>query len=327
MCFGGFIVEFNDIDAVTGRPVPKKIMGLNLVTIYNQRYLLFMSAPFVIWVLVFAYWPLWGWTMAFQKYRPGLGFFQQEWVGLKNFVTLFTDPNIPMVMRNTLVFSLLEMTIGFALPVILAVLLYEVRSLGFRRVIQTVSYLPHFVSWVVAANIVITMLSMDGPVNQMLVALHVIDKPVIFMAKGSLFWGICFSSGVWKEIGWGSIIYIAAIAGIDPELYEAAMVDGAGRFKRIWHITLPGISSTMLVIFMLKIGWLLSVGFEQQLLLSNSFNLQYSTVLDVFIFRTGLGQFNFSYATAAGMFKSVISITLLLMVNSLGKKWADTRVI
>ena len=181
----------------------------------QQKYLYMMSLPFVAWVFVFNYLPLWGWTMAFQNFKPGKGFFDQKWVGFDHFVELFTDDRFMIVMRNTLAMSFMGLIAGFTVPIIFAVLLNEVRQQFLKRTVQTISYLPHFVSWVVAAGIVTKMLSTEGGVvNQVLVGLHIISEPIQFMAKGNLFWGIVTASDVWKETGWNTIIYLAAIAGI-----------------------------------------------------------------------------------------------------------------
>src|SRR5690606_14283821 len=222
-------------------------------TAKNQKILYAMSLPFVAWVFVFNYLPVWGWTMAFQNYIPGKAFWVQEWVGLAHFIQLFQDERFFLVMRNTLAMSFLGLTFGFTIPIIFAILLNEVRNSLFKRVTQTVTYLPHFVSWVVVAGIVTKMLSTDGGViNDILVGLGILDQPYQFMADGRLFWGIVTISDIWKEMGWNAIIFLAAIAGLDPQLYEAAKVDGATRFRQIWHITLPGIRPTILIVLILN---------------------------------------------------------------------------
>jgi putative aldouronate transport system permease protein len=290
-------------------------------TFFENRYLYMMSLPFVAWCFVFSYLPLWGWTMAFQKYRPGRGFFEQKWVGFDNFRQLFSDDTFYLVMRNTLAMSFMGLIAGFTIPIIFAVLLNEVRQMAFKRVVQTVSYLPHFVSWVVVAGIVTKMLSTDnGAINDLLVWLGVIDQPVQFMAKGEWFWGIVTAADVWKETGWNAIIYLAAIAGISPELYEAARVDGANRFKQAWHITLPGIRSTIVILLIMSIGHLVSIGFEKQFLLGNNLVTDYSQVLDLYALNYGLGMGRFSFGTAINIFNSVISILLLFTANGLFKK-------
>lgn len=288
---------------------------------WNSRYMYAMSLPFVIWVFVFSYLPLWGWTMAFQKFRPGKSFSEQEWVGLEHFKALFQDDMFYLVMRNTLAMSLMGLFAGFVVPIIFAVLLNEVRQIAFKRFVQTVSYLPHFVSWVVVAGIVTKMLSTDnGAVNEVLMALGLISEPVQFMAKGEWFWGIVTASDVWKETGWNAIIYLAAISGIGPELYEAAKVDGAGRIQQIWHVTLPGIRSTIIILLIMSIGHLISIGFEKQFLLGNNLVRDYSQVLDLYALNYGLGMGRFSFGTAINIFNSVISLILLFTANGLFKR-------
>lgn len=286
-----------------------------------------MSLPFVAWVFVFNYLPVWGWTMAFQNYIPGKAFWEQEWVGLAHFIQLFQDERFFLVMRNTLAMSFLGLTFGFTIPIIFAILLNEVRNSLFKRVTQTVTYLPHFVSWVVVAGIVTKMLSTDGGViNDILVGLGILDQPYQFMADGRLFWGIVTISDIWKEMGWNAIIFLAAIAGLDPQLYEAAKVDGATRFRQIWHITLPGIRPTILIVLILNIGHLIQIGFEKQMLLGNPLVLEYSEVLELYALNYGIGLGQFSYGTAIGIFNSVVSITLLLLANGIFKRYSNQSV-
>lgn len=300
---------------------PKKRKDGFWKSIVRQKYLYLMSLPFVIWLFVFNYLPLWGWTMAFQNYKPAKSFGDQKWVGFKNFIELFQDERFYLVLRNTLAMSLLGLVFGFIVPIAFAVLLNELRGKYFKRTVQTVSYLPHFVSWVVVAGIITKMLSIDGGiVNDVLMWLNIIDEPIQFMAKGEWFWGIVTASDIWKETGWNAIIYLAAITGIDKELYEAARVDGAGRFRQIWNITLPGIRTTISVLLIMSIGHLVGIGFEKQFQLSNSLVTDYSEVLDLYALNYGINISRFSYGTAISMFTSVVSIILLLTANGIMKK-------
>ncbi|MDQ0223981.1 ABC transporter permease [Metabacillus niabensis] len=293
----------------------------------SQKILYMMSLPFVALVFVFNYLPLWGWTMAFQNFRPGKAFLEQEWVGFEHFIQLFTDERFYMALRNTLAMSLLGLIVGFTVPIIFAILLNEVRHSVFKRTVQTVTYLPHFVSWVVVAGIVTKVLSTDGGiVNDILLGLGIIDEPFQFMAQETWFWGIVTVSDLWKEMGWNAIIFLAAIAGLDPQLYEAAKVDGAGRLRRIWHVTLPGIRPTILVVLILNIGHLVSIGFEKQMLLGNSLVVDYSEVLDLYALNYGIGLGQFSYGTAIGIFNSVVSITLLFLANGIFKRFSNQSV-
>lgn len=292
-------------------------------TIFKEQKTLYaMSLPFIVVVFIFNYLPVWGWLMAFQNYRPGKGIFEQQWVGLDHFVALFTDEKFYLVLRNTLAMSLMGLVVGFTVPIAFAVLLNELRGSAFRRTVQTVSYLPHFVSWVVVAGIVSKMLSVDGgAVNQLLMALGIIDQPIQFMARGSWFWYIVTGSDLWKEMGWNAIIYLAAIAGIDQEQFDATKVDGASRLQQIWHITLPSIAPTIAILLIMSIGHLISIGFEKQFLLGNPLVVDYSEVLDLYALNFGLGMGRFSFGTAIGMFNSIVSIILLLAANGLFKKF------
>lgn len=293
-------------------------------TIRAQRYLFLMSLPFIAWLILFQYVPIWGWTIAFQKYKIGRSFFNQEWVGLRYFVEALTDSRFWLAFRNTLAMSSMGLVAGFIFPIAFALFLNEISQRHFKRAIQTVSYLPHFVSWVVVAGIVIKLLSTEGgAVNEVLLRLGLIKEPIPYMIKPELFWWIVTAAGVWKETGWQSIIYLAAISGINPELYEAAKVDGCGRFARMWHITLPGISSTIVVLFIIAFGHLTQIGFEKQLLLGNAFTTDYAEVIGLYVLKYGIGMGRFSFGTAVGVFNSVIAITLLVTANTIAKKVRD----
>ena len=294
----------------------------------GQKYLLLMCFPFMVWLIMFKYLPLWGWTMAFQRYKPGIPFFRQEWAGFKYFIQMFNDTAFWLTMRNTLAMSTLSLLFGFTLPIVLAVLLNEVRNMAFKKTIQTISYLPHFVSWVIVASLFNKILSIDnGVFNQVLVSLKLIQQPVQWMAKPELFWWLLTSVGIWKEIGWNSIIFLAAIAGISPDLYESATVDGASRLRKIWHITIPGILPTVMVILILNIGNFINTGFEAQYLMRNSLVRDYSDVIDLYILDNGIRVFNFALGTAAGIFKSVISIILIFLANGISRKTMGVKVI
>lgn len=294
----------------------------------QQKYLYMMAVPFVLWAFVFSYLPLWGWTMAFQKYKPGKSFFEQKWVGLQYFRELFQDEQFFNALRNTLAMSIMGLLAGFIIPIIFAVLLNEVRLQVLKRFVQTVSYLPHFVSWVVAAGIITKMLSTDnGAVNDLLMGLHIINEPIQFMAKGNLFWGIVTASDVWKETGWNTIIYLAAISGIGPELYEAAKVDGASRLQQVRHITFPGIRGTIVILLIMSIGHLISIGFEKQFLLGNNLVRDYSQTLDLYALNYGLGMGRFSFGTAINIFNSVVSVILLFTANGIFKKITKESII
>ncbi|OMF94768.1 protein lplB [Paenibacillus sp. FSL R7-0337] len=305
-------------------------VGLNKTRLFfnrliQQRTLAFMCIPFVIWAFVFKYLPIWGWTMAFQNYKPARSFSEQEWAGLKHFRILFEDSTFYRVLRNTLVMSTLQLILGFVTAITLALLLNELKHIVFKRVVQTVSYLPHFISWVVASSIVLTVLSPDGIVNLLLMKLHLLDKPVLWMGKGNYFWGILAGAQVWKDVGWNTIIYLAAITSIDPSQYEAAEIDGAGRFQRMLNITLPGLKPVIIILLIMNLGNILESGFEPQYLLGNGMNLEYSENLDIFVLKYGLGMGSFSLGTAAGIFKTVVSFIFLFSANHIAKRMGESR--
>jgi len=288
-----------------------------------------MSLPFIVWFFIFSYMPLFGWTMAFQNYKPQFGFFEQEWVGLRYFIEAFQDNRFYLVMRNTFVIGFLNVAFSFLFSVLLAVLLNEVSNKWFKKSIQTMSYLPHFVSWVVVVSIFYTVLSPDGVVNNILVSAGLLSKPEAFMAKGPLFWAIITVAQVWKEMGWNSIIYLAAIAGIDQELYEAAEVDGAGRLRKIWHITLPGIRQTMIILLVLQIGHLMSTAasFDAAFLLGNPLTQYYSETLSIYAFKFGIEMQRYSFSTTISIFNTLVSLVLLYTANRLGRKFSDGDII
>lgn len=281
-----------------------------------------MVLPALLLIIVFSYIPMYGVLMAFQDYSIFKGFFASEWVGLKHFDMFFSSPEFFEVMRNTVVISLLKFFIGFPAPIVLALMLNEVKNMMFKRLVQTVSYLPHFMSWVIVAGLIMSMLSTDnGSVNILLEKMNFIEEPINFLSLPELFWSILVSTGVWKEIGFGSIVYLAAIASIDPSMYEAASMDGASKFKQIFLITLPSIMPVVLIFMILAIGNLLNAGFEDILLLAvNPVLRDVSDVIDTYVYRVGIQSSRYSYATAVGLFKAVISVGLLTMANYLARR-------
>lgn len=316
-------IESNTMDRNTNSlPTEQKEKGIKafIKKCKDQQALLWMTVPFVIWVFIFKYLPVWGWTMAFQNFKPALNFSEQEWVGLKHFLFLFTDDRFLGVLRNTLAQSLINLVLGFVTAIALAVLINELTNIKFKRVVQTISYLPHFLSWVVAAALVSSVLSIDGIINDILMGLGFIDDEILWLGVGEYFWGILGAAETWKNVGWNAIIYLAAISMIDQEQYEAAKIDGASRIQRILHITIPGMKSVIIVLLIMNIGYILEAGFEPQYLLGNGQNVEYSENIDVFVIKYGISMFNFSLATAAGMFKTVISFIFLIAANSLSKK-------
>ncbi|GIO66924.1 protein lplB [Paenibacillus cookii] len=281
-----------------------------------------MVVPALVLIFIFSYIPMYGVLMAFQDYSIFDGFWASPWVGFKHFNMFFHSPEFWPIIRNTIIISLLKFCIGFPAPIFLALLLNEVRHMVFKRVVQTVSYLPHFLSWVIVAGFAMSILSTDnGSLNILLQKLHLIKEPIGFLGKAEYFWSILVTTNVWKEIGFGSIVYLAAIAGINPSLYEAAAMDGAGRIKQLFMITLPSIMPVISIFMILAIGNLLSAGFEDILLLgSNPVLRDVANVIDTYVYRVGITNQRFSYATAVGLFKAVISVGLLAFANSFARR-------
>lgn len=292
--------------------------------LYRQKYLLLMLLPSVILVAVFVYTPMWGLLIAFVRYKPGLGILGSEFVGLHYFKQFLSDADLLLVMRNTVAISGLNIICGVVFPVTFAILLNELCLKRFKKITQTISYLPHFVSYVVVANLALTIFSIDdGLVNNILMSLGIIDEPFFFFAKPKLFWFLIAGINIWKGMGWSAIIYIASITNIDPQLYEAATVDGAKRFRRIWHITLPGIVPTIIVLFILAVPSILSAGFEPSFLLGNPIVSDYSRVLDTHIYTLGIQSGQYSMATAIGLLRSLISLILILSANGIARRVSE----
>lgn len=296
--------------------------------IKGQKVLFFMIIPCMIYTFIFSYWPLRGWIMAFQKFKPSKGYSGSEFVGLQQFKFLFSEPEFWRSLRNTLGMSILNLVFGFVFSIVFALLLNEIRRSGFKRITQTVSYLPHFLSWVIVCSLVANILSTsDGMLNNLLMGIGLIDKPILWLGEEKYFWWVVTFANVWKEMGWNSIIYIAAMGGIDPSLYEAAEIDGANRYNKMWHITLPGIRSTIIVILIMNLGWILNSGFEVQYLLGKGLVQDVSQTLDIFVLKYGINIGNYSLATAAGIFKSVVSIVLVASANFIAGKFGEKDLI
>ena len=294
------------------------------IKIKQQRVLFFMIIPCMIYTFIFCYWPLKGWIMAFQNFKPARGYAGSEFVGLAQFRLLFGEKEFWLSLRNTLAMSTMNLVLGFVFSILFALLLNEIRLGGFKRITQTISYLPHFLSWVIVCSLVSNFLSTsDGTLNNVLMSLGIIDKPILWLGEEGYFWWIVAFSNVWKSMGWNSIIYIAAIAGIDPTLYEAAEIDGANRYQRMWYITLSGIRSTIIVILIMNLGWILNAGFEVQYLLGKGLVQDVAQTLDIYVLKYGINSGNYSLATAAGIFKSVVSIILVGGTNYFAKKLGD----
>ena len=304
---------------VENRAPPKKKKSF-FRRAYEQRQLLVLTVPFLLLVFVFNYMPIWGWLMAFQNFSPAKGVLNSKWVGLANFREAFTDPNFFNAITNSFSISFLRIMLGFVSAIILALMLNEVRNIIFKRAVQTISYLPYFISWVVASSIVYMTLSPTCIINDILMGLGISGAPIRFMGEPRFFYGVAGLSHVWKNVGWNAIIYLAAMTGVDQELYEAAAVDGAGRLRRIWSVTLPSIMPTIKILLVLAIGTLMTMSFEHIYLLSNPSNISASRTLEVYVYVYAMRGGRFSYGTAIGMFNSTISITLIMLSNWVSKR-------
>ncbi|WP_235549371.1 ABC transporter permease [Paenibacillus sp. Root444D2] len=278
-----------------------------------------MIVPGLLFFIIFIYIPLCGSIIAFQDYNIFNGVFHSKFVGLKHFENLFAYPEFYRVLKNTLIISLYQLVLGFPAPIILALLLNEVRKMIFKRIIQTVLYLPHFLSWVIVGGLFINLLSPRvGMINEMITYFG--GEPIFFVQEPGYFRSIIVSSGIWKEVGWGTIIYLAALAGINPELYESAEMDGAGKFRQVFSITLPSILPTIAILFLLRIGSIMDTGFEQIYMFLNPLVYDVGEVFDTYIYRVGLLGAQFSATTAIGIFKSVVGFILIIAANQLSKK-------
>ena len=291
----------------------------------EQWDLQLLVIPGILLLFVFSYIPIYGLVMAFQEYRMGDFPGQSEWVGFKQFIALFTDKNLPLVLRNTLAISGLKLTIGFVCPIVFAVFLNEMHRDGIKKVIQTISYLPHFISWTVCATLLFDFLKADGgAVNELLVGLHLINEPIDFFGRGDLFWGLALISDTWKELGWNSIIFISAMAGVDAEMYEAADIDGATRAQKMWHITIKAIKPTIVLLFIMNVGGILNQNFDQIMMLTkqlgNPMLKETANVIDTYLFQVGISQNRASFGTAAGLVKSLINFVLLIGANTSADK-------
>jgi putative aldouronate transport system permease protein len=281
-----------------------------------------MALPVIAFYLFIHYVPMYGAVIAFKNFTPGKGILGSPWVGFKNFNNFFSSVFFFRIIKNTLFISLTNILFGFPAPIILALLLNEIRNRLFKRAVQTVSYLPHFVSIVVVCGLIIDFTSLNGIIND-LAAFFGITKQT-FLLNPDMFVGVYVSSEIWQTVGWGSIVYIAAIASIEQEMYEAAIIDGAGRFMQAIYITLPSLMPVITVMLILRMGSVMNVGFEKIILLQNNANLATSDVISTFVYRRGLLNFDFSYSSAVGLFNSVVNFTILLSANWLSAKFRGT---
>jgi len=292
---------------------------------FKRNWVLYaLLLPSAVMLVIFSYVPMYGLQIAFKDFNPALGFVKSPWVGLSWYRSLFTLPNFTSIITNTIVIAVIKIILGQLVPIVFALLLNEVKNIHFKKVVQTFVYLPHFLSWVIVGAVFLDMLSGDGLVNQVVRRLGMESIP--FLISNSWFKFTIISTDIWKGFGWGAILYLAALTGISPELYEAAIVDGANRIQRVIHVTLPGITSTIVLLAVLSLGGILNAGFDQILIMYNPAVYESGDVLDTFIFRQGLTDMQFSLATAVGLMKSVIGFGLILLSNSMASKFANYRI-
>ncbi|MDR6880992.1 sugar ABC transporter permease [Bacillus sp. 3255] len=285
----------------------------------HNPYLYLLALPGMVFFLFFKYVPMWGVIIAFQDYSPFAGISGSSWVGLEHFRTFFATPDFGTLLRNTLAINLLNLLFFFPLPLLLAIMLNELQSMIYKRLVQTVLYLPHFLSWVIIASLTFTLFAKgEGLVNHLLEAMG--RERIGFLTNPDFFWVIVTLQSMWKEAGWGTIVFLAAIAGIDPQIYEAARMDGAGRLRQIWHVTLPALRGVVVILLILRLGDIMDVGFEQIFLMYNGAVSQVAEVFDTYVYRTGIQRGQFSYSMAVGLFKSLIGLILVLISNHIAKR-------
>ncbi|MEU4536540.1 ABC transporter permease subunit [Streptosporangium sp. NPDC023825] len=304
-----------------GKPAgPRGRLFPRLSMFGRHRWLLLMLLPGLVYFAVFRYWPMYGLSIAFKDFVPFLGVEGSEWVGLKHFEDLFTGPDFGRLMSNTMIIALLTILIAFPAPIIVALLLNELRVRWLKRAVQSLIYIPHFLAWTIVASLTYLLFSVDYGVIANLIHSITGGQKVDYVAQEAWFRPIIMLQTVWKTTGWGTIIYLAALAGVNPDLYEAARMDGAGRWSQFWHITLPAIRPTIVIMAILTSGNLLDQSFEQFWLLRNSLNAGVADVFDTFVYYVGITQGGYSYATAVGLFKGVAGLVLIFGCNWLAKR-------
>ena len=300
-------------------PRPRRAGKVNWRVALRRDWVLYaMALVPVLFLLVFRYVPMFGNIIAFRRFRPGGSIFGDEWVGMRYIQLFLNDPNFWNVFANTVILGGLTLLFCFPLPIVLALLLNEVRKSAFKRVIQSISYLPHFLSVVIVVGMVMQLLSLQGTVNQVIEAMG--GEAIPFLQRAEWFRTVYVGSEVWQTVGWGTILYLAPLTTVDASLYEAARIDGAGRWRQTWHVTLPGIRPTMITLLILNIGLFLNVGFEKVLLLYNPLTYATGDVVSTYLYRVGLVSNNFSYATAIGLFQAIIGLVMILSANFLSRR-------
>lgn len=294
--------------------------------LWKDRYIYLLLSPGLLYFIVYRYVPMLGITIAFKDYSPFLGIKDSPWVGFTNFARIFESTEVVRVLWNTIVISLLQIIFAFPAPIMLAVMLHEVSRSAVKRVIQSIVYLPHFLSWVVVVGIVTIFFRNDGLVNDFMIQVMGAEKTIPFLTNPDNFRIFLVLEVIWKEAGWGTIIFLAALAGVNPSLYEAAVMDGASRLRQIWHITLPAIRSTITILLIIRLGDVLEVGFEQVFLQLNPFNMEIGNTLDTFVYYKGIQQSDYSLSTAVGVFKGLVGLVLVVTANKMAKRFGEEGV-
>lgn len=297
-----------------------KLLWQNILK-YPQLYL--MALPVLLWYIVFQYGPMYGLIIAFQRYVPSKPILKNQFVGMKNFMDFLADPYFIRVLRNTLVINFYLLIFAFPAAIIFALLLNELRTPRLKKLTQTVTYMPHFISAMVICGLAVDFFKADGMLTSILVSILGVEKTNLLSIKG-YFRPIYVAMQIWQETGWDSIIFVAALSGIDPTLYEAAVMDGAGRFKRVWHITIPSIMPTIIILLILRIGNMMTLGWEKIVLLYNQMTYETADVISTYVYRRGLIQFDYSFSAAVGFFNSIVNFLLLISANALSRKVNET---
>lgn len=301
--------------------------GRLLKRVTANKYAYALILPALVYVTVLSYMPMCGILMAFQDFDIIKGISGSPWVGLKNFKEVFSNPNMLLAVKNTVIYGAAILFGTFPFPIVLAIMFNELRGMRFKKFVQTVSYMPYFLSWVSVISLFHAFLAIEGPINQLIVKFAGESyTPVNILMDAKYFLPILFVSNLWKNVGWSSVIFLAAIAGIDPTLYEAAMIDGSGRFKQIWHITLPSIKSTAIIVLIMSVGSLFSTNFEQVFGFQNVYTQNSTEVINTLIYRSGIENGHYSQATAFGLAQGIVTVALTLAANAISKKLADTSI-
>jgi putative aldouronate transport system permease protein len=291
----------------------------------RDKYLYLLALPGLIFFLIFKYVPMWGIIISFQNYSPFAGIMGSEWVGLEHFRRFFSNPEFMLLFRNTMAINLMNLVLFFPLPIVLSLMINELRSVVYKRLVQSIVYMPHFLSWVIISGLTFLMLAKgEGLFNNIMEAMGA--NRIDILTNPNAFWGMLTLQSIWKECGWGTILFLAAMAGVDPQVYEAAKMDGASRIRQMWHITLPAIRSVIVILLILRLGQMMDVGFEQVFLMYNGAVSQVAEVFDTYVYRVGIQQGEFSYSTAAGLFKSVVGLIMVLLANWFAKKMGEEGV-